>query len=688
MNKYIRILKSFNISALFISAFFALFLSIFVEYSRFYFIFFLSSLAYTINIWLFKKEKHDLAYLIFMATNCGLLLLFDAGVHGPTHTYIFYIPLLLCNFIVINPKNNTTRIFTLLLTFSCLAITTFFDFTPKLSKYLFTPAHQDIVIYFNIITAIVMTIIMMEVIIRNTNTAEAELIKQKDALINKEQLLHSINQNISEGIYRSTEDNRLIYVNNAFVSLFGYDSTEEVLNLNSMRLYDDPGQRVELAKLIKLHGFFNNREILFSRKDGTKFWGLVSSILTHDAHGTMFFDGAIRDITEIKNIEEEMLQAKNQAEFASKAKSNFLSAMSHEIRTPLNAVVGITNLLLLSNNQKGNNTDTENLNVLKSSAQNLMNLLNDILDFNKIEAGKFNILPSYNSLKEEINDLITMYSFHAKQKGIQFLFDIKVNEYEYLVDSIRLTQILSNLLSNAVKFTETGFVKLIIKSDNPYGDYSNLSFLVEDSGIGIDKEYQKIIFDAFTQENESTANLYGGSGLGLTISRSILRKMDSEFILKSEKGKGTLISFNLNCKCRKPAMFIANGKNKDDDRSLNGMKILLAEDNYVNVSIARQLLNIWNAEVQVAKNGIEAVEMAKTNQYDIILMDIHMPLLNGFEATERLRNAGINYPIFALTADALTESRESCLAAGMNDFITKPFHPQDLYNKLKACHSN
>jgi PAS domain S-box-containing protein len=620
-----------------------------------------------------------------MSVNNVMMFCFDSGIDSPIHFYVFYLPLLLSNFIVIDPARKAIRITAFCLTLLSILSTLFFNFTPQLSLEIFPIAYKDALSYFNLITAITITVVMIQIILKKTEQSEQILLEKQKVLASKEQLLYSINQNISEGLYRSdNRSDKMLYVNNAFAELFGYSSEDEVMALGMHQLYVDVEQRLQLIEKIKSQRYLANEEIRFRRKNRSEFWGLLSCVLTIDESGNEYCDGAIRDITHIKEIEYEVIVAKQAAENASLAKTKFLSAMSHEIRTPMNAVIGIANLM--SMNEEMSRQEKENILVLKSSAENLMSLLNDLLDMNKIEAGKFELNYAYTDLDSALHELSKMYAFLARQKQIEWVENIHLERLEYRVDVVRLIQVLGNLLSNAVKFTDKGYIKLNVGMVRHDGNQCKIRFAVEDTGIGISKAYQNQIFSAFAQGKDEIARRFGGTGLGLTISRNILRKMDSGIEVYSEEGKGAVFTFELTTLCREKD-HSQNAAGRTVPANLEGMHILLVEDNHVNIVVAKQLLERWGVQLLLANNGIQALEQVKLHAFDAILMDLHMPEMDGFEATLKIRELGIETPIIALTADAISDSKEQSLLIGMVDYITKPFNPDELFTKLSRYHS-
>ncbi len=373
-------------------------------------------------------------------------------------------------------------------------------------------------------------------------------------------------------------------------------------------------------------------------------------------------------------------QAKEEAEAASKAKTDFLSTISHEIRTPLNAVVGISHFLM---NDKPKKNQVESLESLKFSAENLTNIINDILDYNKLESGSIEFEMTEVNLRDLARKIISAHMPSAKAKGVDLIleFDDRIHE-SVLADSTRIYQVVNNLIHNALKFTSEGYVKLKLDLVRHNAKSVKILCIVSDSGIGISREKQAVIFDKFTQAGSSTTREYGGTGLGLAIIKRILNLVGSEINVVSEEGKGAVFSFELSFskvkRLPKPAIY------EDDlaDKKLKGKKILLVEDNQMNVMVASKFLNKWEVKIDVASNGQEGVDKVLANNYDLVLMDLQMPVLDGYEATKKIRQQNSRIPIIALTASALLRVRREVHAVGMNDYITKPFNPEELKRKI------
>lgn len=374
-------------------------------------------------------------------------------------------------------------------------------------------------------------------------------------------------------------------------------------------------------------------------------------------------------------------KAKQDAELAALAKTDFLSTISHEIRTPLNAVVGIAHLLLDENPKK---EQVENLTSLKYSAEHLTLLINDILDYNKLESGNFEFEEIDVDLQELAERIYHAYRAKALEKHIalKLEFDERIVG-GILTDRTRLNQILNNLIDNAIKFTRTGSVTLRFVLVASSEQTMTIRYEIEDTGIGIPEDKQEVIFERFTQASSSTTREFGGTGLGLSIIKRLLEVQGTRIQLKSEAGKGSVFFFEQQYK-KGNAHFVKPVTFDDDylEHKLAGKKILLVEDNPMNVLVTEKFLNRWKMVMEVAENGEVAVKKTAENYYDIVLMDLQMPVMDGYEATREIRSMKNPVPIIALTASALLNVQKKVLAAGMNDFVTKPFDPKELVRKL------
>ena len=395
--------------------------------------------------------------------------------------------------------------------------------------------------------------------------------------------------------------------------------------------------------------------------------------------------GTIQDISEQKRNELELIKAKELAEKAVEIKEQFLTNMSHEIRTPMNGIIGFAKIL---EGTKLNDDQKQSVEAIKKAGQNLMVIINDILDFSKIEANKMTVEEANFSLSKTVDSVIELLTQNAVEKKIKLLCDIDSAIHDELIgDPTKLSQILFNLIGNALKFTEKGFVELVITEIEGNESESLLKFSIIDSGIGISKDKIDSIFESFNQASNETTRKYGGTGLGLTITRRLVELQGGQITAESIDSKGSEFTFSL--KYKKASQIIEspvalNIKNISPD-FLKDINILLVEDNELNQLLAVKVFEKWDKKIDIANNGKEAIEKISTNFYDIILMDIQMPGMDGIELTRYIRSSmgeKSNIPIIALTAHATKGEERRCFENGVNDYLSKPYNFDVLLNKL------
>jgi PAS domain S-box-containing protein len=384
-----------------------------------------------------------------------------------------------------------------------------------------------------------------------------------------------------------------------------------------------------------------------------------------------------RDITQRKKDAEELLRLQ-------KAKEQFLANISHEIRTPINGIAGIAGLL--ANNQHTEERETY-LNAIRHSAENLKVIINDILDLASIDSGKLKFEKIPFNLTDLLPSLISTFTYQAQEKGLSLTYTIDDTLNKILLgDPVRLNQVLINLISNAVKFTHTGSIHVTATMEREQKSTGWVQISVKDTGVGIPNEKLTTIFESFSQADESVTRRYGGTGLGLTIARQLVEFQKGKISVESKEHIGSVFQVIIPYAIGKTAKLSRPQQQKNSKKALsNNLRVLLVEDNDINRLYAKSILDTWRCKTDIAENGLIAIEKLKSNSYDVILMDVQMPVMDGYEATKAIRMMpapGNATPVVALTANATKIDIDKCLAAGMNDYLSKPFTPDDLYHKL------
>ncbi|MGE5473850.1 MAG: ABC transporter substrate binding protein [Ignavibacteriales bacterium] len=531
-------------------------------------------------------------------------------------------------------------------------------------------------------------------------------IKTEKELQESEARFKFITENTKDFIWTMDLNGKFLYISPSIQNLRGY-TAEEVLNHSikeslsiesnqiAQSTLDNVISRIESgAKYIEPHYF----ELQQPCKDGSSVWTEVWVYTLFKKNGEFdCFLGFSHDLTERKKAEEVLRKAKNAAEEANKSKSQFLANMSHEIRTPMNGIIGMTDLTLLTDLTK---TQRENLNLVRISAISLLRVVNDVLDYSKIEAGKVEIEYTTFIIKDIIKDVINLFDISAKQKNLELVLDYDDRIPEIVIgDSVRIRQVLTNIIGNAIKFTEKGEVKLIIQLQEHFENILIIKFIVSDTGIGITKEKLEIIFDSFTQADGSCTRKYGGSGLGLAISRKMVELMGGEIWVKSEYGEGSTFYFTLKLNAVEENINSKSLKSykplKEIPKSIQDLgpkNVLVADDDATCRKVTTSLLSKLHFNICEAVNGQEAFDLFSKNIFDLIIIDIQMPILDGFAVTSLIRqiekNTDKHTPILALTAHAIKGDKDKCLDAGMDDYISKPISIEEFYNKVKKWTDN
>ncbi len=511
-------------------------------------------------------------------------------------------------------------------------------------------------------------------------------------LEDSELFLSNIMDSAADGIVTINEKGLIQTFNQAAEKLFGYDRSE-VIGKNVSVLASEPHSSnhdkylnnyltTGIPKVLN-----KTAEVMAVRKDGTK---LPVSLRVGEVKFKNYriFTGLIQDITERKQSEEMMIKAKDEAESAVKIKAEFLANMSHEIRTPMNAIIGMTSLALDCDLDKKQKNYIQKANI---AAQNLLGIINDILDFSKVEAGKLSLSPEHFELKEIISNTLHLINIIAKEKGLKTKVKIDKNVPKvFYADSLRLGQVLTNIANNAVKFSHYGGeITLAVSLKEEIDDDVLIEFLVSDQGIGISDENREKLFQSFSQAESSTQRQFGGTGLGLAISQKITHLMGGDIWVESEEGVGSTFGFTVRMKKSDETAIVADKLNSEAKlefvtEKLKGSKILLVEDNELNQELALDLLEGKGIVVKIANNGLEALEILEVENFDCVLMDCQMPVMDGYEATRKIREQEKfkDLPILSMTANIMSGDIEKALKVGMNDNIAKPINPEEMFTTI------
>jgi PAS domain S-box-containing protein len=535
--------------------------------------------------------------------------------------------------------------------------------------------------------------------------------RAREELLANERKFKMIFETMQDAYLLSKLDGSVVLVNPALVKMLGYAREEDVLGKNTgTDIFVDAEDRARLRSRLLEHGEVRGHQTTWKRADGTLVAVEGNVHLVRDERGApVGVEGVIRDMTTHHQIRADLIAAREAAEVAAAGKSQFLANVSHEIRTPLNAIVGLGHLLLASELPA---RQRDYVGKMHSSARILLRTVDDVLDFSKIEAGKLELERTPFRLDEVLEDLGSVLGVQADGKGISFVVTVAADVPRSLIgDPLRVGQVLTNLIGNAIKFTEKGGVTLKVGLAAHFADgQATLRFAVEDTGIGMTAPQLAKIFEPFTQADGSTTRRFGGTGLGLTICRQVVEAMGGRLEATSVLGSGSTFAFAITFRvsAAEVSSVAAPGAGPAATRAgsaaggsagrpgeiflppptlrLLGARVLLVEDNVINQQVARELLESAGVAVTIADNGRAAVDVvaASGGALDAVLMDVQMPGMDGVAATRVIRGlpAHADLPIIAMTAHAEVTERERCLAAGMNDYVSKPFEPPQLFKTL------
>jgi PAS domain S-box-containing protein len=513
-----------------------------------------------------------------------------------------------------------------------------------------------------------------------------ELLQTYEKLMVSEERFKQLADNI-EDIFWLREGFRLIYLSPSFEKIFGLNQREAMMNPNAIRAVIHPEDLSACRIFADLKTYENDGPLTenfrIHKPDGSVRWIWSRIFPIYDDKGKIYrVAGIASDITMQKNLENELRMAKDKAQESDRLKSTFLANISHEIRTPMNGIIGFANLLTRSDINDENRS--RYIEVVNKSSDQLLHIIDDLIDISKIEANQLQISMSPCDVNAMIDEIHTIYFRVLKQIGKEHIELIPIYTADeanaiIMTDGLRLRQIMNNLMNNAVKFTENGFIRFGYEFENQ----DHIRFFVEDSGIGIDPSMKEIVFMPFRQADEGDARKYGGTGLGLPLSRGLVRMLKGELWLDSMKEKGTTVSFSIPVET--VALKTENlPAENDEERKMewSNKKILVVEDDELNFEFLYALLEPTTVTIERAKDGIQAVNLCKEKEFDLVLMDIRLPGVDGLKATRQLREMGYKLPIIAQTAYAMANDRDRCLEAGCDDYIPKPIKHDTLIGTL------
>lgn len=503
--------------------------------------------------------------------------------------------------------------------------------------------------------------------------------------------LSIVASNTNNGITITNPNGTISWVNEGFVRLYGWNTAEDFFAQKGDSIYEIAGlTRAEISAFID-QAIESRESVVFQAfkelKNQEQKYIQTSLTPVFDEQGELKFLVYVdTDITDLLEARELAIREKRKAENALKTQELFLANVSHEIRTPMNGIIGLTRQL---NDENLSKTQQEIANTLGVSANGLLHVVNDLLDVSKIRAGKM----SFEYVRFSLSDLLTTFvssiSYRIEEKGLKFNLDINKNLPNYVIgDPVRLNQILLNIVGNSIKFTIEGSITLRVKSINNRNGMERIHFEVKDTGIGIPVQKQDFVFENFTQLEDHRTRTSSGTGLGLGIAKSLVEAMGGEINLFSKEGQGTTLSFELDFELHNKDVETKNVSQEDIVlvKNLDGLRVLLVEDNSINQRVILYDLNKWNVDVVCVSNAIDAIAILKDKTFDVVLMDYYMPRMDGMEATKFIRSKFSepvsSVPIIAITASAMVGDRNKFIEAGMNDYISKPFNPEKLYQLL------
>jgi signal transduction histidine kinase len=592
--------------------------------------------------------------------------------------YLYFIPITVVLALFVKLKEHTYLvIFFVCITFFCLYLS--MTFGPD--KSTLQPVADDL--YFtlykmNIVGAMSVSAAFSYVLYRVNDRNERKLVAEKNYV----DML--FNSSVEGVIMLDSSSNLLRDCNQRALDLFEFTDKNLVIGktvelIKGMFIDQDVdhAKYVDGGKIIIENSHWKG-EVTFCTVKGKHFYAELH-VQTFDYDGQHYKKVSITDITKQKESEIELRKAKNRAEESAHAKSRFLSNMSHELRTPLNGIIGTTNLMI-DDIQLAE--QKHNLDILKFSSEHMLHLVNDVLDYSKLEDSMIVLEQNHFNIKKIIEKTQAFFAAQFSTKELELICDIDENlDIVVVTDAVRLQQVLNNLLSNALKFTRKGQVTLSLKAKNLQSDSATIEFAIADTGIGIDKAMQELIFERFAQAETNTTRRFGGTGLGLTISKMIVDLLGGNLAVESEIGKGSRFYFELVLPRKEKV--ITDTQVKVAGADIANTRILVAEDNAINMMVVKRFLEKWGVQVTEASNGAKAVATFESGQFDMLLLDLEMPEMDGYQALEQIRKKDPSIPVLAFTAALYENMPEDLSNRGFTDFLQKPFKPEQLREMIE-----
>ncbi len=651
-----------------------------VNYSQgLVFSFFISVITFTLLLcqWFFFNTR--LEYLqknLFILTIYVSLLLQNFSKGNIAGEYLFFFLFIITTIYLMDFKNKIQL-------FSAF---TFGMFIMLLALY-FSPLHSSIQIIItpveewffkvNLIIASLLSSILAIFIIKDNFFKEKEI-------DDSQQFLTSVFNTSLDALFLVNEKDLLIErCNTQSLTMIGTSSIENVYGKNMLSFLSDENEILynKVASVLQQPDASWQGEINCKKMDGSFFPGYLS-IISLTYADTSYKKVNVIDASDIKQVQMQLTEAKEKAESAAKAKSEFVSNMSHELRTPLNGIIGSTQLLL---QEEILPSQKEKFDMLRYSSAHMLTMVNSILDLSKIEAGKMELSLSTENMATFLKRMVKPFDEQTKIKGLGLQIDIDVQlDADFTTDYTKLNQVLSNLLSNAIKFTEFGDIRLTALLNQSFNDVAAIYFSIADTGIGIAPEKHHLIFESFRQADSKTTRKFGGTGLGLSISKHLVNLLQGDIELKSEIGKGSEFFFEIKAKIK-----TAKEKLETDAKemayvfnSFPNMQVLIAEDNLVNMLIITKFLQKWDVQFTKAGNGAEALAKIAEQKFDLLLIDLEMPEVDGFGVAKEVRKTDMDIPMIACTATLYEGIQEDLMQKGFTNYLQKPFMPEQLHAML------